>query len=154
MRVDAVGKVPGEVTEANVPVLLPGEKTIGFRELEYSLQRGSLFKRTLVPWRKGWVYQTSKRVICLDEGWEDLGTGARGKRLHEVTFEEVVRVEHRRREVVLQVASGGGRHAVIFRPFGAAARLFDWLLKEKEKREAIADGTAESPYKKSREETG
>ena len=151
MKVDAVGRVGTDVSEANVPVLAAGEKTIGFRELEYTLQRGALFKKTLVPWRKGWVYQTSARVICLDEGWEESG-GVKTKRLHEVTFAEVFRVEHRKREVVLHIAAPEGKHQLTFKPFGASARLFDWLQKEKERRLAIADGSAESPYKKAREE--
>ena len=151
MRVDQVSPVGAEVTEANVPVLAAGEKTIGFRELEYTLQRGSLFKKTVVAWRKGWVYQTNLRVICLDEGWEESG-GTRSKRLHEVAFMEVQRVEHRRREVILHIAARDGRHQFTFRPFGASARLFDWLQKEKERRVAIQKGTAESPYKKAREE--
>jgi len=153
VRVDVMGKVPEEVTEANVPVLQAGEKTVGFRELEYTVQRGSLFKKTVVPWRKGWVYQTNRRVLCLDEGWEESG-GSRVKRLHEIPFDEVQRVEHRKREVVLQVAAGEGRHLFTFKPFGAAARLFDWLQKEKERRESIDKGTAESPYKKVREDAG
>ena len=154
MKVDAVGKVGEAVTEANVPVLDAGEKTIGFRELEYSFLRGALFKKTLVPWRKGWVYQTNKRVICLDDGWEDLGGGARGKRMHEVAFDEVLRVEHRKREVLIHIATAEGKYTAAFRPFGASARLFDWLSKEKERRVVLEKGEAESPYRKSREETG
>jgi hypothetical protein len=152
MKVEALGQVGTAVSDANVPVLAPGEKTIGFRELEYTLQRGTLFKKTLVPWRKGWVYQTSHRVICLDEGWEESG-GAKAKRLHEVTFAEVFRVEHKKREVVLHLAVAEGKHQLTFRPFGAAARLFDWLQKEKERRVEIEAGRAESPYRKAREES-
>jgi len=153
MKLNHLGKVGEAVTEANVPVLDAGEKTVGFRELEYTVTRGSLFKKTLVPWRKGWVYQTSRRIICLDDGWEE-EAGSKMKRMHEIPFAETDSVEHRRREILIHVTADGARHGFTFRPFGAAARLFDWLQKEKERRVEINKGRAESPYKKSREETG
>ncbi|OGS60190.1 MAG: hypothetical protein A3K59_03110 [Euryarchaeota archaeon RBG_19FT_COMBO_69_17] len=148
MKIDAVGETGVVMTDANEPVLSGGDQVIGFRELEYEIYGGGLVKKALVSGRKGWVWQTRKRVLLLDQTWMDLPGGKRGKRFHEVLNEEAVRVVHKRKRVLLLAASPDrGRVTFEFRPFGAASRLLAWLKNEKEHREMREEGTLRSPYK-------
>lgn len=150
MILDAVGKIGEVCDEANVPALGKGERVIGFRQLEYEAYEGSLIRRPVLPPRAGWVYQTNLRIVMLDDGREDLPDGTPGKRYHDVPFAEVVDVHWKKREVRIPVEADGRRLTLVFRPFGAAARLFDWLRQEKEKRRARERGKAASPYAKVR----
>jgi hypothetical protein len=151
MKLDAVGRIGEVCNEANVPTLAKAERIIGFRQLRYTVFAGSLLRRILVDERTGWVYQTNERIVMLDDGEVPMDDGSRGKRYHQIPFDDVQDVRWKRREVRIPVADDAVRATVAFRPFGAAARLFDWLKREKEKRRAVAKGTAESPYAKVRE---
>jgi len=149
MRIDATGRVGQELTDANEPILRPGERVIGFRELTYTIYKPVFVaKRTLVGARRGWVWLTTKRCIHLGHDWIDLPDGTRGKKYDEFTFEEAIDVVHKRR-VVRVTANGAAAGWVVFSyaPMGAAARLFGWLKKEKDQRRAIEKGKAESPYR-------
>lgn len=149
MRIGDTGVVGKELTEANDPILQPGERVIGFRELTYTVYRPRVpVKKTLVPARTGWVWLTTKRCIHLDHDWMDLPGGARGKRYDEWSFAEAVDVIHKRRSVrVAAQDPKAGRVIYAYAPMGAAARLFAWLKKEKDERRAFAKGKTQSLYK-------
>lgn len=149
MKIDQVGEVGVVLTEANEPVLTGGDQIIGYRELQYAVYKPiALTKRTLVDARKGWVWQTRRRVLLLDMEWLDLPGGKKGKRYHEVPLEETIDVIHKRKRVLLETKDKDhGRIVFEFRPFGAASRLFAWLRNEKEHRRKREDGTLRSPYR-------
>lgn len=149
MKIDQVGEVGVVLTEANEPVLAGGDQVIGFRELEYEIYRGgSLSRKRFLGRRSGWVWQTRRRLLLLDNAWIDLPGGKKGKRYHEVPNEESLDVVHKRRRVLLHARSEEhGRVTFEFRPFGAASRLLAWLKAEKEARALREDGELRSPYK-------
>ncbi|OGS48309.1 MAG: hypothetical protein A3K68_01150 [Euryarchaeota archaeon RBG_16_68_13] len=149
MKIDRLGEVGVVMTEANEPVLSGGDQVIGFRKLEYEVYRRSLLaKKSLVGSRTGWVWQTRKRLLLLDDAWTDLPGGKRGKRYHEVANEETLDVVHKRGAVLLETqGQDGARCTFEFRPFGPASRLLAWLKNEKEHRAMREEGTLKSPYK-------
>jgi hypothetical protein len=148
MIIDQVGEVGVVLTDANEPVLTGGDQVIGFRSLEYEIYRGSFpSKRRVVATRRGWVWQTRRRLLLLDETWLDLPSGKKGKRYHEVRNEETLEVIHKKGRVLVPAESEAfGRVTFEFRPFGAASRLLAWLKKEKEVRRMRDEGTLKSPY--------
>ncbi len=149
MKIDQVGEVGVVMTAANEPVLTGKDQVIGFRALYYEIYKGSvLAKRPLVGKRHGWAWQTRQRILLLDDEWLDLPGGKKGKRYHEIPFEEATEVVPKKRRVLLQTQDAEhGKVIFEFRPFGAASRLLAWLKKEKEHREMREEGTLESPYK-------
>jgi len=151
MKIDQVGEVGVVLTEANEPVLSAGDQIIGYRELNYEVYKPiALAKRTLVDSRKGWVWQTRRRLLLLDTEWLDLPSGKRGKRYHEIPLEETIDVIHKRKRVLLQTMDKAhGKVVFEFRPFGAASRLLAWLKNEKEHRRKREEGTLRSPYRES-----
>ncbi len=151
MKIDQVGEVGVVLTEANEPVLSGGDQIIGYRELKYEIYKPvALAKKTLVNARKGWVWQTRKRLLLLDSDWLDLPGGKRGKRFHEIPLEETIEVVPKRRRVLLQTEDEEhGKVIFEFRPFGAASRLLAWLKNEKEHRRKRNEGTLRSPYRES-----
>lgn len=157
MKLDHVGEIGVVMTEANEPVLYGGDQIIGFRSLGYEIYKGAFpAKRTLVGTRKGWVWQTRKRLLLLDDGWLDLPGGKRGKHYHEVPLDETIDVVHKRGRVLLHTEDAEhGKVVFEFRPFGAASRLLAWLKREKEHRQMREEGTLASPYKvEDRKKTG
>lgn len=149
MKVDEFGEVDKYLTAANEPVLRPAERVIGFRQLEYRAFRPGLIGRVpLMEERGGWVWQTDRRVIHLDDRWEDLPTGRKGKRVHEYGFEEVQAVVMRGRSVTVTAAGSQGKVLWEYKPFGAASRLFNWLREQKEERRKLAKGEVTKLYEK------
>jgi len=148
MKIDQVGAVGVVLTDANEPVLSGGDQIIGFRSLQYEIHRGVfLAKREVVGTRTGWVWQTRRRLLLLDDGWIDLPEGRKGKHYHEIRNEEAVDVIHKRGRVLVPTASEEhGKVTFEFRPFGAASRLLAWLKNEKEHRRKREEGTLKSPY--------
>ena len=149
MKLRAAGKLGELCSEANVPVLAEREKVIGFRRLQYTVYRRGLLKREALPTTTGWVYLTSDRILMLDEGWADRD-GARWKTYQEVPFMETEWVRLRRLIVWVDVAAKDGRYTIKFLPYGPAARLFSWLLKQKDTRQKYEAGELESAYVKER----
>jgi len=151
MKIDQVGEVGVVLTEANEPVLSGGDQIIGYRELKYEVYKSiALAKRTLVNPRKGWVWQTRRRLLLLDTEWLDLPGGKKGKRYHEIPLDETIDVIHKRKRVLLQTKDEEhGKVVFEFRPFGAASRLLAWLKNEKEHRRKREAGTLRSPYRES-----
>jgi len=151
MKIDQVGEVGVVLTEANEPVLSGGDQIIGYRELKYEIYKPvAMTKRTLVDARKGWVWQTRRRLLLLDSDWLDLPGGKKGKRFHEIPLEETIEVVPKRRRVLLQTEDEEhGKVVFEFRPFGAASRLLAWLKNEKEHRRKRNEGTLRSPYRES-----
>ena len=151
MKIDQVGEVGVVLTEANEPVLSGGDQIIGYRELTYEVYKPvALAKRTLVDSRKGWVWQTRRRLLLLDTEWLDLPGGKKGKRYHEIPLAETIDVIHKRKRVLLQTKDEEhGKVVFEFRPFGAASRLLAWLKNEKEHRRKREEGTLRSPYRES-----
>ncbi len=148
MKVDEFGETGKYVTEANEPVLAPDERVIGFRQLEYRVFKPGLLKSPLTDERGGWVWQTTKRVIHLDDKWDELPSGIRGKRVHEYSFEEASDVEEKGRQVLVTVNGPQGKVLFVYSPLGAASRLFNWLKREKEERRRFAQGVVDQPYGK------
>lgn len=149
MKIDDFKKTGDGITESSQPILNPGERVLGFRELSYSAYRRALFsKASVLNAREGWVYCTSKRIVLIDNGWVDVPDGGKGRKVHEIDFAEVQRVVHKRWRVLIRAGSEGREIVFEFRPFGAAARLFDWLRREKEQRILLAKGKSASPYAK------
>jgi hypothetical protein len=148
MKIDQLGEVGIVLTEANEPVLSGGDQVIGFRELSYEIYKPvAVARRTLVDKRRGWVWQTRRRLLLLDSDWLDLPGGKRGKRYHEIPLEETIDVEPRRKRVLLHTEDKDhGKVVFEFTPFGAASRLLAWLKKEKEHRRMREEGTLKSPY--------
>jgi len=151
MKIDQVGEVGVVLTEANEPVLSGGDQIIGYRELRYEVYKSrALSKKSLVEQRTGWAWQTRRRLLLLDSKWLDLPQGKKGKRFHEIPFEEAIDVVHKRKRVLLHaVDREHGKVVFEFRPFGAASRLLAWLKHEKEQRVKREEGTLRSPYKES-----
>ncbi len=151
MKIDQVGEVGVVLTEANEPVLSGGDQIIGYRELKYEIYKPvAMAKKTLVDARKGWVWQTRRRLLLLDSDWLDLPGGKKGKRFHEIPLEETIEVVPKRRRVLLQTEDEEhGKVVFEFRPFGAASRLLAWLKNEKEHRRKRNEGTLRSPYRES-----
>jgi len=148
MKIDQVGEVGVVLTDANEPVLSGGDQVIGYRALNYEIYRSAVGKKTLVETRKGWVWQTRRRVLLLDLDWLDLPGGKKGKKYHEVPLEETIDVIHKRKRVLLVTEDAEhGKVVFEFRPFGAASRLLAWLKNEKEHRRKREDGTLRSPYR-------
>jgi len=149
MKIDQVGEVGVVLTEANEPVLSGGDQIIGYRELKYEIYKPvAMTKKTLVDARKGWVWQTRRRLLLLDSDWLDLPGGKKGKRFHEIPLEETIEVVPKRRRVLLQTEDEEhGKVVFEFRPFGAASRLLAWLKNEKEHRRKRNEGTLRSPYR-------
>ena len=148
MKIDEFGEVDKYLTAANEPILRPAERVIGFRQLEYRVYRGGLVKSPLTDERGGWVWQTTKRVLHLDGKWETPPTGVKGKRVHEYGFMEVVDVVWQRRAVIVTTAGRRGKLVWEYKPFGAAARLFNWLREQREERRRFAKGEVERVYEK------
>ena len=151
MKIDQIGEVGVVLTEANEPVLSGGDQIIGYRELKYEIYKPvAMTKKTLVDARKGWVWQTRRRLLLLDSDWLDLPGGKKGKRFHEIPLEETIDVVPKRRRVLLQTEDEEhGKVVFEFRPFGAASRLLAWLKNEKEHRRKRNEGTLRSPYRES-----
>jgi len=137
MKVDEFGQIGAYVTAMNEPVLQAGERVIGFRQLEYRVFRVGLLRSPLTDERGGWVWQTTMRVIHLDDRWQKLPTGARGKRVHEYALEEVLEIAERGRQVLVTVGGPKGKVVFAYSPLGAASRLFDWLIRERGERRRL-----------------
>jgi hypothetical protein len=149
MKINEIGEVGAVMTDANEPILTGKDQVIGFCALHYEIYKGgTLSRRPLVEERHGWAWQTRQRILLLDDEWLDLPGGKKGKRFHEIPFEEATGVVHKRYSVLLHAQDAGHGGVVFeFRPFGAASRLLAWLNKEKEHREMREEGTLESPYR-------
>lgn len=149
MKIDQVGEVGVVLTESNEPVLSGGDQIIGYRELKYAVYRPlGPTKKVLVDQRKGWAWQTRRRLLLLDADWLDLPGGKKGKHYHEIPFEETIDVVHKRKRVLVHtVDREHGKVVFEFRPFGAASRLLAWLKHEKEQRVKREEGTLRSPYR-------
>ncbi len=151
VKLRALGKLGEFCSEASVPVITAkGEQVIGFRQLAYVVYRAGLLKKEVLPRTSGWVYLTNRRILMLDDGWVDQG-GARLKRYQEVPFMETTWVRHKQADRVwVDVTASDGRYTISYEPYGAAARLFAWLLKEKGIRQKYEAGELEGPYAKDR----
>lgn len=150
MKLRVLGKQGEFCNDASVPIITGREKVIGFRQLEYSIYRRGILKKVVFPTTKGWVYLTDHRILMLNEGWVDRD-GAPHKEYEEVSFQETTQVRHKTaRTVWVDVRAADGEYTIAYEPYGAAARLFDWLRKEKVMREQYEDGKLESPYAKER----
>jgi len=148
MKLDQLGKVGEFCNDASVPIITGKEKVIGFRQLSYVFYMKGILRKVVLPRRSGWVYLTDHRILHLDDGWVTKDE-AQWKRYEEVTFEEAQWVRHKVADKVwVDVVADGRRYAVGYQPYGAAARLFAWLLKEKETRRKFREGKLESAYAK------
>src|SRR3972149_9064 len=146
MKLDQLGKVGEFCNAASVPIITGKEKVIGFRQLSYVFYTKGILKKVVRSRRSGWVYLTDRRILHLDDGWVTKGE-ARWKRYEEVTFEEAQWVRHKVADKVwVDVVADGRRYAIGYQPYGAAARLFPWLPKEKETRRKFREGKLESGY--------
>lgn len=146
MKLRALGKLGELCNEASVPIITGKEKVIGFRQLEYAIFRKGLLKKEVLPATRGWVYLTDRRILMLDDGWVSQD-GQQYKRYQEVTFEETKWVRHKvAARVWVDVTVADDAYAISYVPYGAAARLFAWLLKEKDLRARHEE--LESPYAK------
>jgi len=149
MKIDEFGEVDLYLTAANEPILLAAERVIGFRQLEYRFYKPALLSKVpLIEERGGWVWQTTKRVIHLDDKWVTQPSGKKGKKVHEYTFEEADDVRWRRRAVHVSVKGPKGKVIFEYKPFGAASRLFNWLKEQKEERRRLAKGEVENLYER------
>ena len=150
MKFGAFGKLGEFCSDASVPVITGREKVIGFRQLEYRIRRSGLFGKEILQRTSGWVYLTDRRILMLDEGWVKKD-GTSHKRYQEVPFEETVSVRHKTADrVFVDLKTAEGELTISYTPYGPAARLFDWLKKERELRVKREDGEMESPYAKER----
>jgi hypothetical protein len=148
MRLDVLGKLGEFCSEASVPIITGKEKVIGFRQLSYTFYAQGLLKKEIIPLRTGWVYLTDRRILHLDDGWVTKDEG-RFKRYEEVSFEEATWVRYKQAaKVWIDVVADGKKYVIGYTPYGAAARLFSWLLKEKETRRQYRAGELESVYAK------
>lgn len=146
MKLRALGKLGEFCSDASVPVITGKEKVIGFRQLDYVIHRPGLLKKEVLPKTLGWVYLTDRRILMLDEGWI-AQEGVQHKRYQEVPFEETVAVRHKvANRVFVDLNTPEGEYTASYTPYGPAARLFDWLKKEREKR--LHHEELESPYAK------
>jgi len=148
MKIDEFGEVGKYLTAANEPILTPDERVIGFRQLEYRVYKGGIMKTPLTEERGGWVWQTTKRVLHLDDKWEELPTGVKGKRVHEYGFMEVTDVLWHKRAVTVTTKGPKGKLVWEYKPFGAAARLFNWLKEQREERRQYAKGEHKPVYER------
>ncbi len=148
MKVDEFGEVGKYLTAANEPILSPDERVIGFRQLEYRVYKGGIMRTPLTEERGGWVWQTTKRVLHLDDKWEELQTGVKGKRVHEYGFMEVTDVVWQKRAVTVVTTGPKGKLLWEYKPFGAAARLFNWLREQREERKRYAKGEHKPVYER------
>ncbi len=148
MKIEEFGEVGKYLTAANEPILASDERVIGFRQLEYRILRGGIVKSPLMEERGGWVWQTTKRVLHLDDKWEELPTGVKGKRVHEYGFMEVTDVVWHKRDVTVTTRGPKGKVLWEYKPFGAAARLFNWLREQKEERKQYAKGEHKPVYER------
>ena len=147
MKLEQLGKVGEFCNDASVPIITGKEKVIGFRQLEYTVYASGLLKKELLPTTAGWVYLTSKRILMLDDGWVTKD-GAIWKQYQEVPFAETTAVRHKRLKMWVDLATPEGKRTISYVPYGAAARLFSWLAKEREMRTKYEDSELESPYAK------
>src|SRR3989442_15813937 len=138
MKIDEFGEVDKYLTAANEPILRADERVIGFRQLEYRVYRGGLVKAPLTNERGGGGWQTTKRVLHLDDKWEELPTGGGGKRVHEYGFMEGTDVVWHKRDVTVTTKGPKGKVLWEYKPVGAAARLFNWLREQPEERKQYA----------------
>ena len=146
MKLRALGKLGEFCTEASVPIIKGKEKVIGFRQLEYVIHKRGFFGKEVLPKTTGWVYLTDRRILMLDDGWVSDG-GVRHKRYQEVAFEETELVRHKIADrVFVDFTASGEKYTISYTLYGPAARLFDWLKKEREKR--LHHDELESPYAK------
>jgi len=152
MKIDEFGEVGKVVTAANEPILNPDERVIGFRQLEYRVVKGGIVKSPLMEERGGWVWHTTKRVLHLDDTWETLPTGVKGKRVHEYGFMEVMDVVWHKRDVTVTTKGPKGKVLWEYKPFGAAARLFSWLREQREERKQYAKGEHKPIYERGKPE--
>jgi len=152
MKLEEFGEVGKYLTAANEPILAADERVIGFRQLEYRVLRGGIMKSPLMEERGGWVWQTTKRVLHLDDKWEELPTGVKGKRVHEYGFMEVMDVVWHKRDVTVTTKGPKGRVLWEYKPFGASARLFSWLREQREERRAYAKGEHKPVYERGKPE--
>ncbi len=148
MKVDEFGEVDKYLTAANEPILRPDERVIGFRQLEYRVYRRGILRSPLTDERGGWVWQTTKRVLHLDDKWETSPAGVKGKRVHEYGFMEVVDVVWHNKDVTVTTAGDTGKFLWEYKPFGAAARLFNWLREQREERRQYAKGENKPVYER------
>jgi len=149
VRLDEFGEVDTYLTAANEPILLAGERVIGFRQLEYRVYRAAVIAKVPVTdERGGWVWQTTKRVIHLDDKWETLPSGKQGKKVHEYALREAEDVRWKRRAVYVLVNGPKGKLIFEYKPFGASSRLFNWLKEQKEERRKLAKGEVEQLYER------
>ena len=150
MKLRALGKQGEFCNEASVPIITGREKVIGFRQLEYTIYRKGLLKKSVLPKTKGWVYLTDHRILMLDDGWVTQGA-ATHKRYTEVPFKEAKGLRYKlARTVWVDVTADGTEYAIAYVPYGAASRLFAWLQKEKGNIAKYEAGELESPYGKDR----
>ena len=148
MKLEQLGKVGEFCNDASVPISTGKEKVIGFRQLAYVFYAKGILKKVVLPRRTGWVYLMDRRILHLDDGWVTKD-GARWKRYEEVTFEEAQWVRYKLADKVwIDVVADGKKYVIGYQPYGAAARLFAWLLKEKETRRKFKEGKLESVYAK------
>lgn len=146
MKVRALGKQGEFCNDASVPIITGKEKVIGFRQLAYTIHRRGLLKKEVLPRTSGWVYLTDRRILMLDDGWVPQD-GTPHKRYQEVRFEETEAVRHKIADrVFVDFMFQEEGYTISYTPYGAAARLFDWLLKERDKR--ARHDELESPYAK------
>ncbi|TLZ53452.1 MAG: hypothetical protein E6K18_00175 [Methanobacteriota archaeon] len=145
MKLRAEGKLGEICNEGSVPITT--EKIIGFRQLEYTVYRGGLMRKVVLPATTGWVYLTTKRILMLDDGWATKD-GTQWKTYQDVPFAETTWVRHKRLKVWVDIKTEDGKYTIAYVPYGAAARLFSWLLKEKGVRVKFEEGDVESPYAK------
>ena len=149
MKIDQVGEVGVVMTAANEPVLTGKDQVIGFRALNYEIYKGTfLAKRPIVEKRHGWAWQTRQRILLLDDEWLDLPGGKKGKRYHEIPFEEATGIVPKKRRVLLHTEDAEhGKVVFEFRPFGAAAQLLAGLRKAMEHPGMRQDGALDSPHR-------
>ena len=153
MIIDEFGEVGKYVTAANEPILRSDERVIGFRQLEYRVYRSAFVTKVpLIDERGGWVWQTTKRVLHLDDKWETLPTGVKGKRVHEYGFMDVTDVLWHKRDVTVTTKGPKGKVLWEYKPFGAAARLFNWLREQREERKQYAKGEHKPVYERGKPE--
>lgn len=146
MKLRSLGKLGEFCDDAGVPKTGEREKVIGFRPLTYAVLRKGLLKKEVLPSTSGWVYQTDRRILMIDDGWVTQADGT-FKRYHEVPFGEAQWVRYKLAKIVwVDVETGGDRYAIAYTPYGAAARLFSWLLREKDTRQKREKGELVSPY--------
>ena len=150
MKLRALGKQGEFCSEASVPIITGREKVIGFRQLEYAIYTKALFKKEVLPKTMGWVYLTDHRILMMDDGWVTQ-EGATYKRYHEIGLREATWVRYKLARIVwVDFAAEGKEYTIACVPYGAAARLFAWLQKEKENLQKYEAGELESPYAKDR----